>query len=178
MITGELITIARPYASAAFELALANKTLAEWEAMLQSGAFLAQQELVSLLLARPTVTAAQASDVFCDILEKVLDPEKKNFIRLLAENKRLAVLPAIAALFAEYRAEHERTVTVQVTSAIALDDATKQQLTKALTERLKRHVTLQCDTDNSLLGGAVLRAGDMVIDGSIRGKLNRLLESI
>lgn len=178
MITGELTTIARPYARAAFEVALANNALPEWEGMLHSAATMAEQGQIKLLLSSPEMSSRQIADLFVDVLTKVLDAERTHFIRLLAENKRLAVLPAIATLFAIYRAEYEKTMTVDVVSAIKLDDLYQEKLIKKLTQRLKRRVSLHCEVDPLLLGGAVIRAGDMVIDGSVRGKLNRLLESL
>ena len=178
MITGELTTIARPYARAAFEAALANQAMSEWEGMLHSAATLAEHHEIKLLLSSPEMSSNRSAELFTDILEQVLDQERKNFIRLLAENRRLPVLPAIAELFAIYRAEHEKTMDVHVTSAIELNDVYKEKLIKKLTQRLKRRVSLQCEIDPLLLGGAVIRAGDMVIDGSVRGKLNRLLESL
>lgn len=178
MITGELTTIARPYAKAAFETALANNALSEWEGMLRSAATLAEQRQVHLLLSNPEMSSHRLTELFVDILEKVLDSERKNLIRLLAENKRLPVLPAIAALFAIYRAEYEKTMDVEVVSAIELSAIYQEKLIQKLTQRLKRRVSLQCKVDPLLLGGAIIRAGDMVIDGSVRGKLNRLLESL
>ena len=94
------------------------------------------------------------------------------------QNKRLPVLPDIAALFASYRAEREKTVEVELISAFPLDETYKDKFTNSLTRRLQRTVSLQCDVDATLLGGAIVRAGDLVIDGSVRGKLNRLLESL
>lgn len=178
MITGELTTIARPYASAAFEFALANNALPAWEAMLLSAATMAEQNNIKQLLSNPDMSSRQLYELFSSVLTQVLDTEQANFIKLLAENKRLPVLSAIAALFISYRADYEKTMTVQVTSAVELNDSYQQKLINKLTNRLKRRVSLQCDIDPSLLGGAVIRAGDMVIDGSVRGKLNRLFESL
>ena len=178
MITGELTTIARPYAQAAFEFAVSKNELAAWENMLQSAANMIQQKLVVDLLNNPKMTNSQMAELFCDVLGKMLDTEKRNFIRILAENKRLPVLPDIAALFASYRAEREKTVEVELISAFPLDETYKDKFTNSLTRRLQRTVSLQCDVDATLLGGAIVRAGDLVIDGSVRGKLNRLLESL
>lgn len=178
MITGELTTIARPYAQAAFEYAVSKNELAAWEGMLHSAAKIVQQKEVINLLNNPKMTNQQMAELFCDVLEKMLDVEKKNFIRILAENKRLLVLPDIAALFTNYRAEKEKTVEVEIVSAFPLDETYKDKFINSLTRRLQRAVSLQCDVDATLLGGAIVRAGDLVIDGSVRGKLNRLLESL
>jgi F-type H+-transporting ATPase subunit delta len=178
MMTGKLTTLARPYAAAAFEYALAKNALPEWEGMLQSGALLVEDPGMAKLLNSPGVSASELGDLFCEVLAQVLTPEKTNFIRLLAVNKRLSLLPDIAALFASYRAEHEKNVTVDVISATSLSEPYQQQLIKRLSKRLQSNVTLRCQIDPTLIGGAILRAGDMVIDGSVRGKLNRLLESL
>jgi F-type H+-transporting ATPase subunit delta len=138
---------------------------------------------------KPSVLEAEKKIPALDIEEKasvlgtekkapVLDREKKNFLRLLAEHKRTPILPAVASLFAYYRAEHEKSIEVDVISATALDTLYQQTLMQRLTQRLKRQVSLQCSLDPSLLGGIIVRAGDTVIDGSVRGKLNRLLESL
>lgn len=178
MITGELTTIARPYARAAFEYALAQHALPKWEGMLLSAATLVAQDKIKLLLCSPDISSKQLVELFSDILAKILDPEKTNFIRLLAENKRLSVFPEIAALFTSYREDYEKVMDVKVISAIELNKSYQEKLVNKLTHRLQRRVSLQCEVDPSLLGGAIVRAGDMVIDGSVRGKLNRLLESL
>lgn len=178
MITEKLTTIARPYAIAAFEYALANHDLASWEMMLQTAAAIAQDKKVSGLFDNPQITQKQLADLFCDVLKKMLDAEKKNFIQLLAEYHRLVALPEIAELFVKQREHYEKKITVELTSAIVLDPSRQQKFIDALTRRFKRKVTLECKVDPYLLGGAIIRAGDNVIDGSIRGKLNRLIESI
>lgn len=180
MTTEKLNTIARPYALAAFEYALEKHELVSWEEMLITAASIADNEMMEKLLKNPDVTQGELSDIFCDILgkNKNIDTEKKNFIYLLAEYERLSALPDIARLFITYRKDYEKIMTVQLTSASVLDAACEKKFTDALTRRLKRKVLLQCDIDETLLGGAIIRAGDTVIDGSIRGKLNRLLEFI
>lgn len=180
MMTEKLTTIARPYALAAFEYALENHDLLSWEALLKTGALITLDKQMVHLLNSPSITQEELTDVFCDVLSKklTLDSEKQNFIRLLAEYERLAALPEMAELFVKFRAHYEKTLTVQITSAIELDNSYQQKFVDALTRRLKRKIALECDVDESLLGGAVVRAGDMVIDGSVRGKLNRLLESL
>jgi F-type H+-transporting ATPase subunit delta len=173
-----MTTIARPYATAVFEYALAANDLAGWEAMLQSAANITLDTSVAALLWNPRITASQMSDLYCDLLKSQLDAPKKNFICLLAENERLAVLPDILKAFQASRAAQEKTISVQVTSAVALDEAYQQRLVTALTKRLQRQVELQCEVNPLLLGGVIVRAGDTVIDGSIRGKLARLNEFI
>jgi len=105
-------------------------------------------------------------------------PEKGgNMIRLLAENRRLALLPQIAVLFEALKAEYQKAVEVEVSTAFEISAETVELLSKALARRLDRKVTLQARVDSSLIGGAVIRAGDTVIDNSVRGKLKKLAES-
>jgi F-type H+-transporting ATPase subunit delta len=99
-------------------------------------------------------------------------------LQLLAENKRLPLLPDIAELFHELYETYQKQTTVKVTSATELNSHYNELLTKSLSKRLQRKISLVCETDPSLLGGAIVAAGDLVIDGSLRGKLNRLLESL
>lgn len=178
MMTEKLTTIARPYALAAFEYALDKNDLAGWETMLKTAAQIAQDNSMLSLLHRPEVTQQQIAVIFCEIMAKMLNAEKQNFIALLGEYERLDALPEIAELFANYRAQHEKSITVEILSATPIDAAGQKKFIDALTKRLNKKVSLQCKVDESLLGGAMIRAGNMVIDGSIRGKLNRLLESI
>ncbi|SRR5579883_25146 len=178
MMTEQLSTIARPYALAAFEYALDKNDLAGWEGMLSDAALVVKNKTMKGLLQNPDVTSGQIADIFLIILAKELDTEKKNFINLLAEYERFPVLPEIAKLFTELRLQYEKTIPVKIVSATPLDDAYQQKFIDALTRRLKRKVTLECEVNNSLLGGAMIYAGDKVIDGSIKGKLNRLIESI
>lgn len=178
MTSGKLTTIARPYVAAAFEYALANKDVAAWEAMLDAAAVVSQDSSVAGLLASPTVTKAQLTDLYFDILNPLLDANKKNFIRLLADNNRLGILPDIAESFKASHAAQEKKLSVQVFSATPLNNAYQQKLAKALSVRLQRQVDMQCEIDPTLLGGVIVHAGDLVIDGSVRGKLTRLRESL
>jgi F-type H+-transporting ATPase subunit delta len=168
------MTIARPYVAAAYEFAAAKKDVPAWEQMLESAALVASDQSVVDLMQSPQLSPAELAGFFCDILKSEMDTAKKNFIKLLAENRRLNVLPQISAMFKETRAEEEKEVVVNVTSASPLDKAYQQKLVKALTKRLDRKVKLSCEVDPSLVGGVVIRAGDLVIDGSVRGKLMRL----
>lgn len=168
--------IARPYAKAAYEFALARKELPAWGKLLQAATEFVQQPLVSKALESSRVSAEQWFALSTEVLSPYLNEERKNFLRLLAENKRLSVLPIIAELFKEYEALNNQATEVQVTTAVPLDEKYQRKLTDKLTQVLKHHVTLRCDVDEHILGGAVVRAGDKVIDGSIRGQLTRLLE--
>jgi F-type H+-transporting ATPase subunit delta len=168
------ITIARPYAKAAFEEARDRKRLGPWSEALHTVAAVVSDSRVGELLGNPRVTPEELAALVSGIAGPQLDEEGRNFVRTLADNQRLSLLPEISALFDELKGEAEGVVEVVVTSAAPLDDSQRGKLTAALERRLGRSVHLQCTTDPALIGGAVLRAGDMVIDGSLRGRLERI----
>jgi len=167
-------TIARPYARAAFQEASADKRLGPWFDALNTGAAVVQDERVENLLGDPTVTPPQLAQLVIDIAGPNLGEHGHNFVRTLAENRRLGYLPEIAAIFSELKDAEEGIVDVTVTSAAPLDQQQQLTLSEALARKLKRQVRLHCETDKTLIGGAILRAGDLVIDGSLRTRLDRL----
>jgi F-type H+-transporting ATPase subunit delta len=170
----ERITTARPYAKAIFALARKNDSLAATAEGLVLGAEVVANPQVRSLLGSPHVTAAQLSELVNDVAGNKLDQNGRDFITLLALNRRLGFLPEIAALFAQMKAEVENAVDVEVTSATALSADQESRYAAALQKKLGRAVRLRTKVDQTLLGGAVLRAGDLVIDGSIKGRLERL----
>jgi F-type H+-transporting ATPase subunit delta len=170
----ERITTARPYAKAIFALARKNNTVADTAAGLLLGAQVVADPTVHALLGSPHVTAAQLSELVNGIAGNKLDENGRNFVTLLAQNRRLGFLPEIAALFEQMKAEVENAVEVEVTSATALSPDQESRYAAALQKKLGRTVRLRTKVDQALLGGAVLRAGDLVIDGSIKGRLDRL----
>ncbi len=167
-------TIARPYAKAAFEDARAHGRLAPWSEALAIAAEVVRDERVQSLLGNPRVTPQQLAELVIDIAGGGLDEDGRNFVRTLAENRRLAVLPEIAALFEELKDREEGVVDVTVTSAAPLPDRQREELSASLQRRLRRQVRLHCEIDPQLIGGAVLKAGDLVIDGSLRSRLDRI----
>lgn len=166
-------TIARPYAKAAFEVAGAAR-LGLWSEALRAAAGAVADPRVEALLGNPRVLPEQLADLLIDVAGGRLDEDGRNFIRTLADNRRLDCLPEIAALFEHLKAEAEGTIDVAVTSAVPLTEAQQRGFAAALERRLKRTVRLKCAIDPQLIGGAVLRAGDLVIDGSLRAKLRRI----
>jgi F-type H+-transporting ATPase subunit delta len=170
----ERITTARPYAKAIFALARQNNSLAAAADGLALGAQVVADPRVHALLGSPHVTAPQLAELVNGIVGPKLDEHGRNFISLLAANRRLGFLPEIAALFAQMKAEVENAVDVEVTSATALTPDQEGRYAAALQKKLGRQVRLRTKVDGSLLGGAVLKAGDLVIDGSIKGRLERL----
>jgi F-type H+-transporting ATPase subunit delta len=167
-------TIARPYARAAFEEARADKSLGPWFDALTTGAAVVQDPRVENLLGDPTVTPAQLAQLVIGIAGPNLGQHGSNFVQTLAENRRLGYLPEIATIFGELKDAEEGIVDVTVTSAAPLDQQQQLTLSEALARKLKRQVRLHCETDKTLIGGAVLRAGDLVIDGSLRTRLDRI----
>lgn len=170
----EKVTIARPYAQAVFSTAKEQGDLKSWSAMLQCAAAVAADGEMAAVIANPRIGRDQLVSLFLDICGGNINDAGKNTIRLLAENGRLDVLPEIAALFEEMRAEAEAKVEAEVVSATALSESQKSAIAAALAKRLGREVSLVCTTDESLLGGAIIRSGDMVIDGSVVGKLEKM----
>ena len=174
----ERITIARPYAKALFELALAHGKLDAWSQALALAAAVIGDDRVRKLLTSPHVTTEQLADLVIGICGDTLDAEGKNFIRVLASNRRLGLLPEIAIIFEKLKAEAENAVDVTVTSAAPLNAEQQRQYASAMQKRLRRQVRLHCTVDPALLGGAILRADDLVIDGSLRGRLDRLANEL
>jgi len=174
----ELSTLARPYAKAAFEYAVDNNQLAPWYEQLATAAAVGADEGMAAVLKNPSLTAAQQAGKLGDVCGDALSAELRNFIAILAANKRLALLPEIYALFSEYKANREKTVDVEVISAFDLADSARNRLAEVLGNKLERQVEVRTSTDSNLLGGVLIRAGDLVIDGSVRGKLDKLAEAM
>lgn len=170
----ESTTIARPYAQAAFKLAQQKQALPVWTEMLGLAAVVATDAGMRKLLDNPRITPEQLADLFVDICGDRLDDDGRNMMRLLAERRRLALLPEIFGLYEQFKSEAEGTVKAQLITAFPATDAQKQAIAAALKQRFGRDVELEYVTDPTLMGGAVVRAGDLVIDGSVRGKLTRL----
>jgi F-type H+-transporting ATPase subunit delta len=167
-------TIARPYARAAFATARGSNTLGPWSDALRNGAAVVQDSRFKNLLGNPHVTPQQLAQLVSEIAGSQLDESGRNFVQTLAENRRLARLPEISRLFDELKDAEEGVVDVTVTSAAPLGEEQQRTLADALKRRLQREVRLHTATDPALIGGAVIRAGDLVIDGSLRTRLERI----
>jgi F-type H+-transporting ATPase subunit delta len=172
----EKVTVARPYAKAAFEAARESNGLANWSQMLAAAATTVADERVVKLLSSPRVQPADLVELLAEA--SGADEHGRNFLNTLAQNRRLGVLPQVAAIYEELRAEVENVTDVHVTSAVQLDEAQRTRLAAALKKRLKREVRLHCAVDAALIGGAIVRAGDFVIDGSLKARLERLASQI
>jgi F-type H+-transporting ATPase subunit delta len=170
----ERATIARPYAKAAFDYARGAKALAPWSKGLQAAAAIVADARLAEASKNPKLTEAQVIGVITGVAGDDLAAGMRNFISVLAENHRLLLLPEIAQQYEALRAVVENSLDVDVVSAVTLDAAQAGKLSAALSQRFKRQVRMQTSVDASLLGGAVIRAGDLVIDGSLKGRLERL----
>ena len=174
----ERATIARPYAKAAFEYAHDANAFAQWSQGLKTAADIVADSRVAAYTKSPQWTATDLSDLIIGVAGAELDAGMQNFLRVLAENHRLLLLPEIAVHYEELRSAVENTVDVEVISAVPLDAAQADKLKQALSTRLKRQVRMRTSIDPALLGGAVVRAGDLVIDGSLKGRLERLATNL
>ncbi len=184
----ELITCARPYAKAAFRFAVEESVieknttekgaLERWAEMLKTSAAVVQIETVSVLLGNPSLTATQKADALIGVCGDSLDEQNQNFIHALAENRRLMLLPVISQLFEELKAEQERRIGAEVISAFPLSGPQLTVLTEKLKNRLKIEITISNTIDESLIGGVIIRAGDLVIDSSIKTRLAKLADAM
>ena len=170
----ERATVARPYARAAFAYARENAKLDAWSGWLQTAAAVVSSDDYRRLVRSPGVSDKQLLELVADICGATLDPHGRVLLDLLAENDRVGYLPEIATRFEELKAEDQNVADVEIVSAVSLDAAQQQRLAGALRTRLNRDVRLHCTVDPKLVGGAVVRSGDLLIDGSLANKLERL----
>lgn len=170
----ELSTLARPYAKAVFEMAREGNSFAGWSKQLAALAEVVAQPQIAAVLGHPALTRAALADLIASAAGAELDAQGKALVQLLAENGKLSALPELAAQFEQLRAEHEARVAVEITSAAPVAEAQKAALSQAVAKRLQREVEITWSTDEALIAGALIRAGDLVIDGSARGELERL----
>ncbi len=170
----QFTTIARPYANAAFEYARENGVLAEWSEQLAFMAAVAQDAQMHSLLDDPRITRQQRADLLLKVCGEKLDKGATNLVNLLADNNRLQSIPAIAAEYELLRAEHEGSIEAYVRSAKEVPAAQQKKIIQSLEQRLQKKVTLKCEIDPTLIGGAVIKAGDLVIDGTLKTRLNKL----
>jgi len=177
----EKVTVARPYARAAFEHARERGSFASWSQLLAAGAAVARAPGAEDLCGLPRVGAAELVALMAGVATAAGAPvgaDGLNFLSLLAHNHRLAFLPEIAAHFEALRAEAENTIDVEVTTAMALTPEQRTRLRQALERRFAHQVRLAEAVDPALVGGATVRAGDLIIDGSLKGRLERLEQRI
>jgi len=170
----EAITVARPYAQAAFMYASAQQALKDWSDMLSLLAAIADDAAMQALLDSPNLTETQLADLFINIAGDQVTGNGANFVRVLAANRRLQLLPEIAALYEIQRRAAEGRIQAELVTAFPASESQQAEVIAGLRRRLDRDIELSCSTDAGLIGGAIVRAGGLVIDGSVRGKLERL----
>ena len=173
----ELTTVARPYAKAVFDFAVEAKAMDSWLSQLTFAAEVAQDDTIIGYISGGA-SVEQAQTLFLNVCGEQVDSQGQNFLKVMAKNERLLVLPQVLEQFIELKAEFEQEVTVDVTSAVEVTAEQKTTLSAALEKRLARKVKLNCFVDVSIVSGLVIKAGDMVIDGSVKGKLNRLATTL
>lgn len=170
----ELSTLARPYAKAVFELALASKNFSAWSKQLVALVEVMTAAQIAKLIRSPGIAKAQAAGVVIAALKGQIDTQGEALVRLLADNNRLSVVASLAEQFEALRAEAEARVAVEITTAANVAEAQKTALSNAVTKKLNRAVDIVWSTDPELITGARIKAGDLVIDGSGSGELERL----
>lgn len=173
----ELTTVARPYALAAFDIALDKSAIDEWQQMLVFAAEVSKNTDMHHYLSG-AVAASLAADVFNKVCGEQLDSYGQNFIKILAVNNRLGLLPEISHMFNDLKIEREKQINVDVTSATTLSKAQLSSLSAALEKRFDRKVQLNCSVDPNIIAGMIIKAGDTVIDGSVHSQLNRLNDAL
>jgi F-type H+-transporting ATPase subunit delta len=173
----ELTTVARPYAKAAFEFAGEAKAMDSWLIQLTFAAEVAQDETIKGYLSGGA-SVEQAQTLFLNVCGEQVDSQGQNFLKVLAKNERLLVLPQVLEQFIALKADFDQEVFVDVTSAVEVTAEQKTTLSAALEKRMARKVKLNCIVDASIVSGLIIKAGDMVIDGSVKGKLNRLATTL
>jgi F-type H+-transporting ATPase subunit delta len=170
----DITTLARPYAKAVFELARDSGKFKDWSAALAAIAQSVSAPQTAALIEHPALTKADLTAVLTKALGGTLSAEALALLRLLVENNRLSAAPALAAQFEQLRAEAEARADVEITTAVTVAGSQQQQLAAAVGKRLGRAVSVEWKTDEALIAGAVIRAGDLVIDGSVKSELERL----
>ncbi|HEC12272.1 MAG TPA: F0F1 ATP synthase subunit delta [Acidiferrobacteraceae bacterium] len=170
----EITTLARPYAQAIFKLAQEQADMAAWSDMLELLSQVSRDPTMGALIHSPRIDRDQLAGLFVEVCGQGINEQGANLVKLMIQNGRLGLLETVAQIYESLRADAEGKVDAEVLSAQAIDGAQQQRIATALKARLGRDVTLTCTINPELLGGAIIRAGDMVIDGSVRGRLQKL----
>jgi len=179
MAEAELTTIARPYARAAFSFALDKDSgLANWSRMLGLLAAAVAEPVVQDALDNPLLTTESETNLLFQLLGDDLNQDGRNFLGVLAEYNRLSLIPTISEMFELLKANHEKTMEVQVTSAFEVSESEQAALSGALHKMLQREISLETEVDKSLIGGVIVKTEDTVIDDSVKGRLDKLSHAL
>lgn len=174
----EAATLARPYALAAFDIARENDRFDHWSRALEQLAQVTGTREIREFVSSPVHTTAAKATTLIELLEDDLTENTKRFVRVLAENQRLDLIPEIRVTFEELLAEERKTLAVEVTTAVELTPEEVKAFDDALTRKYQREINLTIKVDPDIVGGALIRAGDTVLDGTVRGKLQKLQTSL
>ncbi len=174
----ELATLARPYAVAVFKRAKETDSAKTWSKNLAFLAAVLSDKSISGVIDDPKIGKSALSTLLLDICEGQLDQEGSNFLKLLIENNRLSLIVAIATIFETYKAEDEGSIDVDVSTAFAFTKESKQSFNATLEKAFGKKINMKIAVDSSLIGGVLVRAGDQVIDGSVRGQLQQLAQRL
>jgi len=174
----EITTIARPYAKAVFEFALERDELDRWSNALALAASFTSHEELRPLLDSPKIADADKAEAIAELCGEQIFAEAVNFLKLLGQQKRLPALAAVSEAFELLKAQQQQIIEVEVQSAFELSPEQEEKIAEGLRTKWNKQINLHSSVDQSLIGGVVVRAGDVVIDGSLRGKLDKLAEAV
>jgi len=174
----ELATLARPYAEAAFKRSKETGNADTWANSLQFLSALMENVDLAAIVKNPRVSKESIQQLLLDICQDQVDSEANNLLKLLIQNGKLQILPNISALYEEYKANDEGYVNVDLFSAYALSKTEQSQYVAMLEKLLNKKVNAVVTVDKSLIGGILAKAGDKVVDGSVRGQLHQLAKRL
>lgn len=174
----EIATLARPYAEAVFKRAKETGAAGKWSEMLRFLSVVMQDKDIAAASNNPKISRQRLTELLLDICADRVNEEGVNFIKLLVQNGRLSLVSHIAKLYEQYKADDEGYVDVDVLTAFSFNDEQQKQFTETLEKTLNKKVHMNVAVDKSLIGGVLIRAGDRVIDGSIKGQLQQLAKRL
>jgi F-type H+-transporting ATPase subunit delta len=174
----ELVTVARPYAEAAFKVAVEAKTLARWSDMLKLATVIARDPLMQSTLGNPKVSLAQKKALFFAVAGENFDEGARSLVSLLLANGRALLLPSVGELFEKLKNDEERVLIAHITSAQPLSDAQRSEIVGSLERQYGKKIEAEVSVDPELLGGARVQVGDQVIHASVRDALAQLATAL
>jgi F-type H+-transporting ATPase subunit delta len=177
-MAAELVTIARPYAQAIFDLAKERNELSKWSEMLSLVVAVYDDPQFKAAIASPTVTSAEVEDLMLAVCGEHIDGNVRNFIRLLFRNGRLPALEEIRRLYDRLKSEDEGVVEAQISSAFPLESQQLAQIVSLLSKRYEKNISPTVDVDSDLIGGVKIQVGDKVWDASVRGRLHDMAAAL
>lgn len=170
----EAITVARPYAEAVYKHAVTSESLEQWSKILRLAASVVEHDDMRPLIGNPVISAKQLGEIFIEIGKGKFNSEARNLVMLLAENKRIFILPQISQLFEQLKGHHEGVLEAKIVSAFAMESKQLKKLVDDLEQKFKRKIDAQVSVDPELIGGVKVEIGDEILDASVRGKLEAM----